>query len=503
MPGITVINQLSEIPVGWKDCDKFKSQGRIVDEKGREVTAEYCGNRYEIISKKVRIELVKDHTAKKMLVIAFALSALFVYVFRNIYSVVMGPLLVSPFYFTSKPPLPKETHVRFAILRQTGEDYAKEFNKKRVERELQEGIDFTAPEIEHLAREIEKFDLSAHQAEYLRCEVKPGITLYGAQGVFTADKVAGLIFKPDPEGKRFEKMIAAKIALEVDRLSLLVIPQAKPLTLKINGSEVRYVAEKMLDIEQEPSMQEELFEKHAFSLTEAIKQLALFICKTGYSDVDYRNNPVLENSLDSLGRRKIALIDLEHVEKPHIGLFGGGPNFRKGLVAIVSSDQGRMVAEIARQHNVDTDSFEYIHFQRRLQIAANREYKSIYAARNIVRGDEQLQCNLEELSFPSKLEKIGLFREIAKTLIEEINRQISETRRSTRSLIGKRRVCIDLQKSPFLEWTHIPQTPDKVYVSERERATNSPLGKVIEALVDRKIILAIHSYNSLRTFLQV
>lgn len=170
---------------------------------------------------------------------------------------------------------------------------------------------------------------------------------------------------------RYETIIRAETVVRVSKLSLLVVPRAKFFDIKDEDGNIHtIIAEQKVDIEDDESKQERLYANDSKTLDEAIKQLATFICETGYSDVTWRNNPVLNSPPDSEGNRKLVLIDTEEMGKPQLGLFGNvgrGP-YRRGLIGCITSEQGAFVQEIAIKHGIDTGFFKTVMRRRGLEI---------------------------------------------------------------------------------------------------------------------------------------
>ncbi|MFT5318933.1 MAG: hypothetical protein ACI8RA_002202 [Chlamydiales bacterium] len=116
-------------------------------------------------------------------------------------------------------------------------------------------------------------------------------------------------------------MIDAKKVCINENLDMLVVPKAAILFLS-DKLRNRYsmIVEKKLDIETDRETCK-LFNNDSPNIAETIRQLAVFIQKTGYKDVEFRNNPVLKEKTE-LGQRKIALVDIEDMGNPYSGLFG-------------------------------------------------------------------------------------------------------------------------------------------------------------------------------------
>lgn len=253
----------------------------------------------------------------------------------------------------------------------------------------------------------------------LQYKEEGSVKLYKSQGnhrVFELDTTPGLIFKMKASKNchiigrdnsmkaRYKTMINAQTIVRTHQLELLVIPNAKLFSVNVEGEEHEIIAEQKVDINQHESAQEQYFQDYANSLNKTIRQLAVFICKTGYSDVEWRNIPILNNSLDVNGNRKIALIDIEEMDSQTTGLFGGG-FWRRGLVRCVNEEQGKIVETIAEQNGVSTSSFADAYDLRKEELEEGHRLKKYYATKNIVAGDEPIQIDEKTLNFSAYPEK--------------------------------------------------------------------------------------------------
>lgn len=406
MPTFNIVSNVNEIPLNdrWVPAAKFNSKNNVVNEKGNRVGSDYNGRRYQIIEKRERIFSGLERIGRVCLGIAIISSTLFIaLISKNVKNL-----------FTKS-----KKSVRFAVLKQDGTlsltkdkinppvvratvpstDIENHVIKKpqrtdeipdqvsisssteeyrMSEQELQEGIIISQDTISKIQKCMKNI---LHRKE------EDGIKLYESQynhRIFALDTIPGLIFKmkaykncqvmgrDDSMKARYQAMVNAQTVTRTHQLRLLVIPSATLFSVEAENEEYEIIAERKFDINPLESAQEHYFQEHAESLNEAVRQLALFICKTGYSDVEWRNNPVLNDSLDEQGNRKIALIDIEEMECPEIGLFGGGFG-RRGLVRCVTEAQGKIVEAVARQNGISTSSFANAHARRKREIETGRK----------------------------------------------------------------------------------------------------------------------------------
>lgn len=143
----------------------------------------------------------------------------------------------------------------------------------------------------------------------------------------------------------------------------VIIPHNQKITFNTeDGQQVVLIAEESMDINPEESVQEEFYHEYSKELDETARQLAIFVAKTGFNDVKLGNIPILNEADGFVGPRRIALIDLEHMES-RIGGFIGGTNGSCGLIGCVSSqEQIDIVLEEARKNGVNIDEDENLYF---------------------------------------------------------------------------------------------------------------------------------------------
>ena len=273
------------------------------------------------------------------------------------------------------------------------------------------------------------------------------------------------------------------------------------ISVQVSGDPCNIIVEQKLDIDHDTADQEEHFEEHATSLNEAIRQLAIFICKTGYADVEWRNNPMLNNSGDTLGRRKIALVDVDGSGFPETGLFGGGL-YINGLLSQVSLEQGRMIAAIAKENGVNTTPFENAYRYREAVIEKRKQLKQLYAEKRLTCPNQLVKFDVEILECSKYPEKIRLFREIAKEVIQEINLKIAENAQEKKTVKGIRSIQLVHRKEPFYRWGNFLKAFDKT-PTNMELLFNTHLGHVLRLLHEAKVILQIDCYTGHEVIFQV
>ncbi|KAF3361864.1 Uncharacterized protein PHSC3_001631 [Chlamydiales bacterium STE3] len=476
MPNCKIINSISEINLNksWSPATKFNSKDRLVDAKGNKVRSDYQGHQYRIIEKRERtfstLEVVGRRFLGTLVVICTLSLALFAKPVRNLFT-------------------KQKENIRFAIS-------TSQIEHNISEQELQQGIFISGETISNI---------QTCMRNIFQGEEEDGVKFYKNQRtrkVFTLDTVPDLIFKSgESMVARYQNIIKAQTIVRTHQLNLLVIPNAQLFTLNIGGKEHAIIAEKRVDIDYYESVQEQHFQDYADSLNETIRQLAIFICLSGYSNVEWRNNPILNEAFDEHGNRKIALIDLEKCKAPEAGLFGRSC---RGLVGCVTEEQGKIVLNIARQYGISTKWFDTAHDVRKKEIADGHRLQKYYAKKNITTGDKPVQIDENSLDFSDHPKEAERLKAITKDLIKAINEKISET--SAEDTIKKRRyIYINTNEGPFKyldreEFDNI--TDQSPYPIDEEFNDASYLGHIVKKLVKLRVIYGLVKRNGYGYYLQ-
>lgn len=220
--------------------------------------------------------------------------------------------------------------------------------------------------------------------------------------VFSLKSAPGLVFKVgDPKlrvpsggkflnanesmGIRYKNMITAQEVCLKHKLTHLVIPNAKKFVVKLNQNYV-FTAERRLDFNHTESAQEQQFFLNAKKMDETIRQLAVFIAETGFSDVTWRNIPLLNSAGE--GHKKIGLIDLEDFGLPDIGLFGNGWKHRGLINCLFSEKHIDIVLEEAAKKKIDFESD--VKNKRLPAIKMYRELHRFFEEKGILNNQRQL-----------------------------------------------------------------------------------------------------------------
>lgn len=336
--------------------------------------------------------------------------------------------------------------------------------------ELPKGICIT----KKLTRKIQQYlrgESGAHAKRYDNC----------SNVVFTLAAAPRLIFKisRNPQ-QRYQNMINAMTAVRTHHLTQLVIPHAKLFTVKSKGCVYTIIAERKLDITPHKWTQRDYFLNDKGSLDEAIRQLTLFICKTGYSDVEWRNNPVLNGSVDEHGNRKLTLIDMEELGDVQKGLYGV---VRRGLLGCTNKRQWQIVQQTAVQQRVEG-------FTTSEAIAPpprETELERYYAKRGIVTGYEPIQVDVEALDFSEYPKESDKLKKLARELLATMNEEIAKSP-ADYSVAGRRIVYID-RNHKFGSWSRPINFTASLEVPLEQYFYTTWVGAVVKKLLD---VGAIH-----------
>ncbi|KAF3361816.1 Uncharacterized protein PHSC3_001582 [Chlamydiales bacterium STE3] len=299
--------------------------------------------------------------------------------------------------------------------------------------------------------------------------------------------------------ERFANMVKAKEICLANQLGLLIIPQAKKFVIStVDGKEYTFIAEEKLAFQANESLQEESYYKFAPNLNETARQLAIFVVKTGFNDVTWRNIPLLDEGLEE--DRHLALIDLEHMES-RVNGFIGDPNGSRGLIKCLSEEQIEIaIAEALKSGAITKKEASEVKKARLEELEYDKQLRNYYAKRAIVTGKEPIEVDLDSLdlnlddeigevkipiwldedAFKWQTKRVTL-RDVAEEIITEINRLI-ENSPGHASNKGKRCVLLETSKGALHPFCRLGS---KKEVSYEENEKNLWLYRVIQALVDK------------------
>ena len=338
--------------------------------------------------------------------------------------------------------------------------------------------------------------------------------LSNAGNILKLNKYAHLVFKfakfgnsPSTNNEsinsRFKNMIKAKKVCLINNLDLLIVPQAIKTTLC--SKDFPCIIEEAFDFPNNESANEKDYETHSKSLNETMRQLAVFVAKTGFNDVTWRNVPIVNEREDFLGPRRVALIDLEHMIDAESG-FMGSNNGSCGLIrCCTSEEQIDIVIKEARKQNVGI-SEEDLQSAKKLrlkELESNKKIIVVYKKNNIITGKEPINVDLDSLGldlsekaqdefcFEDK-PQIFTLRKATEDLIKEINRLIQQASDEA-SPKCKRTVFLNTDIAPFNLYNRLG-CPNYFSASVKE-LKKTWINQIITALIDKEYIVKLNEVN--------
>ena len=148
--------------------------------------------------------------------------------------------------------------------------------------------------------------------------------------VFELDAHRGLVFKVNKtyQDELLSPMETREETLQIARglcqdLDLLVVPDSQLFRIaSLTGGLRPVVAETKLNITNDYKVTEATFQRlgEDGAFVAAMRQLAIFISRSDFTDVALRNIPLIEDD----GQVRVALIDVEHSWDGYTGFFGDG-----------------------------------------------------------------------------------------------------------------------------------------------------------------------------------
>ena len=342
------------------------------------------------------------------------------------------------------------------------------------------------------------------------------ITWHTSQNlVFSPTSLPNLIFKMAPRAvtrsgkpfsaqqiteERFSNMLKAKQICQTHQLALLVIPHAK----KIHVAGMTLIAEEHLDINPNASAQEHFYKLEG--LNETARQLAIFIAKTGFSDVEWRNMPLVDTAPEFQGNRRIALIDLEEMGNAEKGIFGYFHE-RRGLIRCLGSEEQIDIAitQAQRQGVVSHQDVARIKAKRIEEIKNDQQLQLFYARKGILENPRKLVQVDDLASLGLNLKEQGVMRTGASVTMEKaikdvlsaINKSISESPEIA-SLKGKRSIRLDHtsdKKDNFIkEYDNLGLSEIRMSYTDAE-LDQRWLKRIIDALVAKGYLFKLDEIN--------
>lgn len=329
--------------------------------------------------------------------------------------------------------------------------------------------------------------------------------------IFTIKNIPKIIFKlVNPENReRFRKTIFGKKIIEKYNFKSLVIPKIGLVKL----DKFEFILEELLDINPTDSGQEYLYWENSDYLESAILELTQFILLTGLTDISWRNIPKINNIL------KIGLIDLNELNCPTDGIFGG-PGNRQGLICCVNSKYSDLIFSEYKKTIYITEPNQlnnlYLNSvtKRKKYEFEYQDLKKFYKSKLIISGFENIYFDITELILPENISHkiFNNFLEYIIFLVDEINFQINKNKiNPDESVRGKRQIFIYTKRKynnwlKFYDMAYLYPQADLEYNKNMPGYSNkfkSYLETIIEELIRIKIIYNIILKNSHGYIIQV
>jgi len=255
---------------------------------------------------------------------------------------------------------------------------------------------------------------------------------------------------------RFANMIKAQEVCTKHNLNLIGIPHARLFSLDATS----IIAEERLNIGADAD-QEQQFKLSG--LDETIRQIAIFIAKTGFNDVVWRNMHIRESDPAFQGSRTVMLIDLELMESASEGFYGSS-NGSPGLIGCLFSEKQIEIAlQVAKQFDIVSADItaERAKEKRIKELEEDQALDKFYAEKGILREpskaievadlaslgldlEEQGMINIELTDEHGKRQKIKepvTLKQAASYVITAINKKIEENQ-ECRSAKAKRHILL-------------------------------------------------------------
>lgn len=299
--------------------------------------------------------------------------------------------------------------------------------------------------------------------------------------------------------KRFANMVKAKKVCLVYQLDRLVIPKAK----KVNVAGIPLIAEQYLDINRNYSAQEDFYR---LLDDETVRQLAIFIIKTGFSDVSWDNIPLIDTAPEFQGNRRVGLVDLEHMLEAADGFFGNGMKRNSGLVNCLHSEAHIDIALAEAERHGVFDRWgrsQSIKTDRLKKIQTDQELQQFYESKGILENprkpievdvrtlnfgidvDSRTDCSVRnQSSGSSPTHRIECFHleAVAKDVIARINEAITKTPENA-SIKGKRRIFLCTSHDDYLNAYNKCGLSNGMWGHTDEENNRRWLRRIIDALV--------------------
>jgi hypothetical protein len=317
----------------------------------------------------------------------------------------------------------------------------------------------------------------------------------------------------NPMEKRFENMIKAKKVCLIYKLNRLVVPPSKTFEVNYKNKKITLISEKYLDISQDESAQEELYQKLP-NLDETIRELAIFTIKTGLQDVEWRNISIIKDNKSNIPR--VALPDLEEMEEPSIGIFGSEKDTlpRRGLIRCLFSEKHiDIVLDIAKRYGVVNKDLppKKAKAKRLKEIESYNDLHALYKEKGIDKNPRQ-EINITDLTTlgldlnatarynNGNTEEIFTMKEVIIDVIKKINDRIknSSDKASTK---GKRSLQLSTNNGNLGIYESFGLPKNSFSISDEEY-NKRWLYRILNALIKHKHLVKIDKQTGRGYFIQ-
>ncbi len=394
-----------------------------------------------------------------------------------------------------------------------------------VKKELEEGIeisDETTAKIQRLLVRILHPEDPDPEPEHPDSEIEWISThTHGKNLVFSFPETPDLVFKyarPNMFARQFDnsdpfdKIIKGREICLANNLDLLTMPHAKSLSVTASGQTCQIIAQERLSFNPDDTAQEELY-RTSSQLDESMRQLAIFILKSGYSKVHLGNIPILEDGSSPDAPKHIGLIDIEETLSLYDGIFG---THKGGLISCLASEEqiDLVFDEAKKRKRIFFEGYEgriRAAKRKRLdEIAADQRLLQFYEDKGIAQNPrEHIQIDdLDSLGLGDDLDQEGVYlthitrfdgeiewvqrrttvRQTVLDIIERINESIDDSS-DLSSTKGKRSVRINTHMEPFASHATVGLTRFPFVVTQD--SIDGWLGPILQVLVDKGHLFSV------------
>lgn len=334
-----------------------------------------------------------------------------------------------------------------------------------------------------------------------------GMNIYKTRGdriVFDLKGIDNYIFKISNEHKtmknRFKRTAYCDYICDVYNFNLLIIPRMYFFKINCNSDVFEVIIEEKIQVNTNPNVQEYYFDLYSADINEAIKQLALFICKTKFEDVDWRNIPLINVNKDKLNNIKIALIDLEDFGSVENGIFGKYGS--RGLMKCVNIEQCKIIYDIISKNNISLKKYDIILEERMMEINNHNHIKNFYLQNNITKGYEKIHIKdidkfidifreYLHIKYPNYIINLELDKIII-NIVEYLNNHINDHINDYNDTFirHKRQIYVDANRGTMLEY-------NLILLDEESYSDNTSILYMILLFMKKmRYIYSVHKYGS-------